>query len=233
MTKASLLNIALILFSGAAAFGQSWKSHLLQGNKYYKKDNFTEAEVSYKKALEKNQEAVEGVFNLGDALYNQDRYEEAIEQFELASKFMPSSKQQAQAWHNIGNAYLQQSELEKSKEAYIKALSLNPNDPNTKYNLSFVNELLRQKQQEQEQQQQNQEQQEQEQEEDQESQGGDQEQEQEGEQEQEQQPSEGELSKEQAEQLLDAIQRQEEQNQEDLEKKMRQVPAAGDNLKDW
>lgn len=238
-----LLITTLFALTAGLTHAQGWKSFLLKGNKYYDKENFTEAEINYKKALEENEEAVEGVFNLGDALYNQERYEEAIKQFELASKFMPSSRQKAQAWHNIGNAYLAQQDLQKSKDAYIEALKLNPNDPNTKYNLAYVNELMRQQQQQQQQQNQKQDQQENDEQKEDEVQNEGQQNEEdqneganqnEGDQnEEEGEGGQGELSKEEAEQLMDALRREEDKNQEALEKKMRQIPASADNEKDW
>jgi tetratricopeptide (TPR) repeat protein len=232
----------MLMLVSISAQAQSWKSFLLKGNKYYEKENFTEAEVNYKKALEKNEEAVESVFNLGDALYNQQRFEEAIQQYEMAAKFMPSAKQKAQSWHNIGNAYLQQQDLQKAKDSYIEALKLNPNDPNTKYNLAYVNELMRQ-QQSQQQQQQQQQQDQKEENEDQEQNQGEDENENDGENEQdpqqndgeeeEQDGGQGELTKEEAEQLLDALRRQEDERQEELEKKMMKIPVEPDNAKDW
>ena len=58
------------------------------GNKFFDKGKFADAEAQYKKALEKKNNFPEAVFNLGDALYKQQRYDEAAKQFELSAKLL-------------------------------------------------------------------------------------------------------------------------------------------------
>ena len=65
---------------------QSDRSLIREGNQMYKKDKYSDAEVSYRKALEKNKELKQGAFNLGDALYKQERYGEAAEQYRIAAQ---------------------------------------------------------------------------------------------------------------------------------------------------
>ena len=74
-----LLYILTLAFS-LAAFSQDAKEHIREGNKQYQEKKYEEANASYKKALEKDAKATKADFNLGDALYKQKKYAEAIEQ---------------------------------------------------------------------------------------------------------------------------------------------------------
>lgn len=117
------------------------------GNKLFAKGKYADAEASYKKALEKKNNFPEAIFNLGDAIYKQKRYDDAVAQFELFAKTSKDPRQKAQAYHNLGNAQLDKEEYEKAVDAYKQALKLNPNDRDTRYNLAYANAKLRRQQQ--------------------------------------------------------------------------------------
>src|ERR1041385_6907934 len=86
-------------------FAQSERKLVREGNKQYKEKKFSDAEVSYKKSLNVNKESAPAQFNLGDALYKEDKYEDAANQFQsIASNKKLSKEQQAQAYHNLGNS---------------------------------------------------------------------------------------------------------------------------------
>lgn len=146
---------ALILLIAVSAHADSDRSLVRQGNKLYDTKQYSEAEVNYRKALEKNTKLREGQFNLGDALYKQGRFEEAEKQFRMSSQAAPDSLSRAHAFHNLGNALLKQKKFEESIGSYKQALKLNPNDQDTKYNLEYARKLIQeqQKQQQQDQQQ--------------------------------------------------------------------------------
>jgi Ca-activated chloride channel family protein len=97
--------------------------------------------------LEKKNNFPEAIFNLGDAIYKQNRNEDAAKQFLLASKTLIDPKQKAQAFHNLGNAYLQDKKYEEAVNAYKQGLKLNPNDRDSKYNLAYANAKLKEKNQ--------------------------------------------------------------------------------------
>lgn len=154
-------------------------AHVRDGNRAFKEGRYPASELSYKKALEANANSAKGAFNLGDALFQQERYQEAAEQFELSAQMQQDPTAKAQAYHNLGNARLQQAQnpapqqpgqapqpqqgqanpLQQSVEAYKQALRYNPNDEDTRYNLAYAQKLLQQQQQQQQNQQQNQDQQ--------------------------------------------------------------------------
>lgn len=116
------------------------------GNKQYKEGNYADAETSYKKALDVKNNMPEAVFNLGDAIYEQKRYEDAGKQFQLSAQTNPDSDMKSGAYHNLGNSYVQQKKWEDAVKAYKNALKQNPNDMDTKYNLAYANEMLKKNQ---------------------------------------------------------------------------------------
>ncbi|MBK9732458.1 MAG: tetratricopeptide repeat protein [Chitinophagaceae bacterium] len=125
---------------------QPEKTQTRSGNNEYQKSNFTEAEANYKKALDIKNNMPEATFNLGDAVYEQKRYEDAQKQFQLAAKTNADVSMQAKAFHNLGNAYLEQKKYEDAIAAYKNALKINPADADTKYNLAFANAMLQKNQ---------------------------------------------------------------------------------------
>ncbi|MFA8343234.1 MAG: tetratricopeptide repeat protein [Rhodothermaceae bacterium] len=137
--------LIVTLFSGLA-FSQSVRSLNNDGVDLYSNKKFPEAEVNFKKALDKKLENVEGHFNLGDALYKQDRFEEAIKSYQNALALSKSDLTKSGIFHNIGNSLLKSKKLKESVEAYKNALKLNPGDYETKYNLSYALEMMKQQQ---------------------------------------------------------------------------------------
>ena len=90
----------------------------------------------------------EANFNLGDALYKQGKYPEALQQF---AKSVPLEKNDkgkvAAAFHNIGNSLFKSKEYDKSINAYKAALKINPQDKQTRYNLALAQAMLKNQQQ--------------------------------------------------------------------------------------
>lgn len=139
--------IILFLLAGSRVFAQQDRSLVHKGNELYQQKKYKEAEQTYKQALQKNALNVQGSFNTGDALFKQKKYEDAMKQFgELAEK-TTDKKVAAAAYHNIGNSLLTGNKLEESIEAYKKALINNPKDDETRYNLAYAQEKLKKQQQ--------------------------------------------------------------------------------------
>jgi tetratricopeptide (TPR) repeat protein len=105
---------------------QPEKTQTRSGNGEYEKQQFTEAEASYRKALDIKNNMPEATFNLGDAVYEQKRYDDAQKQFQLSAKTNPDPSVKAKAYHNLGNTFLQQKKWEDAIGAYKNSLKLNP-----------------------------------------------------------------------------------------------------------
>ncbi len=223
-----ILFYTLLLCFPLSAAAQQESRDVRHGNKQYNKENFTEAEIEYRRGLEKNKEGFEAQFNLGNALFKQEKYPEAAEAFQEARALADGDKERLAACdHNIGNALYAQQQFDKAVDAYKQSLRHNPKDNDTRYNLVKAMQML-QEQQQQQQQQQNQDQKQDKQEQQQQQQ---QQQQQNQQQEQQQQQQQNQMDKETAEQLLQALEQDEQETQE---KAQRQQSQGGKRVeKDW
>lgn len=140
-----LIIIILFLLQGPWLFAQQEKSLVHKGNKLYEQKKFTEAEANYRKAVAMRKNT-EGDFNLGDALYKQKKFDEAGQQFNQLAGASANKAVAASAYHNLGNAYLENKKLQESIDAYKKALINNPKDDQTRYNLAYAQEKLMEQQ---------------------------------------------------------------------------------------
>ena len=219
----SILVVFLLTFS-SASFAQKEARDVRRGNREYKKQNFTEAEVNYRRGLEKNKDGYEAHYNLGDALFKQDKYADAQGEFVTAAKMLDKKKDKerfAKAMHNIGNCHFAQQEYDKAVAAYQESLRANPKDNDTRYNLVKAMELLQQQQQQQQQQNQDQKQDQQkqdQQQQQQQEQQQDQQEQQQDQQQQDQQQNEDQMDKETAEQILQALEQDEQDTQEKMQR---------------
>lgn len=217
-----VLTIAISLLPFAMSFAQREAADIRKGNRDYKKQNFTEAEVDYRRGLETNKNSYEAHYNLGDALFKQDKYADAQAEFETAAKML-DRKEDKTRWskvmHNIGNCNFAQQQYDKAVAAYQESLRANPKDNDTRYNLVKAMEMLQQQQQQNQQDQQNQDQQQQQQDQQQqqEQQNQDQ-QDQQDQQEQQQEQNEDQMDKETAEQILQALEQDEQDTQEKMQR---------------
>ena len=214
----------IIFFAVAVVFplavnAQAERKYIRQGNREYNRGEYVESEVSYRKADEQNRRLPEILFNIGDALYKQEKYDEAAEKFTNNVSMNEDKSKKAAGFYNLGNSYLQAGKLNESIEAYKESLKLQPNNFETKYNLAYAQNLLReQEQQEQNQQdQQNQDNQDDQDSDSQDNQGNQdnqQEQQKQDSQNQDEQQQEQSISREDAERLLNSLANDEKEVQE-------------------
>ena len=234
MKKFYILSLLLVASAGQVLAQQKTdRDYLRSGNKLYNDSLFIKADVDYRKALEINPKSTDAMFNLANALLMQQKAQEAMEQYQSVSKIEKDKEKLAQIYHNMGVMLQSAKQLPQCIEAYKESLRNNPKDDETRYNLALAQKQL--KDQQQNQQNQDQQQQQQEQKEDKQDQNKDQqEQEQKDQQQQnqqQQQQNKNEMSKENAEQLLNAVM-QDEKNVQDKVKK--QIQIQGKKLeKDW
>ena len=241
--------IILLIVSGFSHFStaQNENKYIRQGNKAYEAGDFKKAEIDYRKALDKNQKSVKGEYNLGGAIYEQQNFDEARRIYEqLASANLPTA-QKAMTYHNLGNSFLQMQKPEQAIDAYKNALRNNPGDPDTRYNLEFAKKMLKQQQQQQNQDQnkdqQNQDQKKEDQQQNQQQQDQKKEQEQNQQNQQNQQqnqdnqaqqpPQTKQISKQDAERMLQALQDNEKKTMEKLKLEKLKNANRVKTEKDW
>jgi tetratricopeptide (TPR) repeat protein len=143
----------IIFLSAASVNAQADRKFIRQGNRQYEKDRFPESEILYRKAADKNLSSADALFNAGDALYRQEKYEDAGRQFGENQKLYEDKDKKSASFYNMGNSLLMANKVRESIEAYKNSLRLNPGNLEAKYNLAYAQDLL--KQQEQQQQDQN------------------------------------------------------------------------------
>ena len=137
-----IIFIGIICLFVSQVNAQSARSLNNDGVDLYKDGKFADAEVNFKKSLEKTENNFKGNFNLGDAYYKQKRYEEALKSYQKALTESKDKLDKAKVYHNIGNSLLKSKKIKESIEAYKNSLKLNPNDDDTKYNLSYAFSML-------------------------------------------------------------------------------------------
>lgn len=143
-----MLIAALALAIPAQA--QKWpeRSRVRRGNRAYERLDYGRAEERYQQALELSDTCFEAKFNLGDALYKQQRYDEAEKIFAaLAADSTRSDLNRAHSFYNLGNSLFQQKKYQEALSAFKRSLRLNPADLETKYNYAYTKKYIEDNQQ--------------------------------------------------------------------------------------
>jgi Ca-activated chloride channel family protein len=148
------LLFCVFIFASAAMNAQTDKKYIRKGNREYEKDKFSESEISYKKAVDENKQYPDAVFNVGDALYKQKKFEEAGKQFVESTNENDDRIKKSAGLYNLGNSLLKANKLPESIAAYENSLKLRPDNHEAKYNLAYAQDLLKQQQEQQKKQQQ-------------------------------------------------------------------------------
>ncbi|MCD7710019.1 MAG: tetratricopeptide repeat protein [Porphyromonadaceae bacterium] len=263
-----ILVIALAggMFSPVVAVAQKVDSKterrmLREGNKSYKKEQYTQAEIDYRRSLDASPSSPMATYNIGNTLFRQEKYDEAARQYsQLVEKELPSDDKvkASENWYNLGNSLFMQEKYGESVEAYKNALRRNPDDHEARYNLRLA-QLKQQEQQQNQENQQNQQQNQQNQQQNQDknknqqdNQDKDQNQDNQQQQQQQQdqqnqqnpdrqenqsadngQPQQGNISPENAQQILDALQQDEKAVQEKVQKNLNEQRKRHKTDKEW
>ena len=200
--RGSARAVVVLLLTTIQAQAQSpAHRNLREGDRYYRKSEYSEAEKAYRRAEGHSPNNPKAAYNLGNSLYRQGQYEQAVPYFEKAEKNAQTRLEKADALHNLGNSHLKQNKYKEAVGAYENSLRFRPGDPETKINLQYAKQQLKQQQQQQQQDKnkQQQDQQNQNQNQDQQQNQGQQQQQQKEQQQQQQ------ADREEAKRLLDAV----------------------------
>ena len=222
--------VMLLFLTALSVTAQTDRQYIRQGNKQFRMGDYPNAEVSYRKAIEQNPKNPQASFNLGNALMAQKKDSAAVTQFENASRLETNPLRKAQSFHNIGVICQTHKMYGEAIEAYKNALRLNPNDDETRYNLVLCkHQKQKQDQQKQNQGQNNDDQKKDDQKKDNQQKDQNSDKQDDKKQQEQQKPQ---MSKDNAEQLLNAAIQNEKQTQDKL-KKAQQQPQRRTNQKNW
>ena len=217
--------VLLLLFAATAAVAQTDRQYVTSGNKLFRNGQFDQAEVAYRKAIEKNPRNPQAHYNLGNALMAQKKDSAAVQSLQKSTELETSKIRKAMAFHNMGVVCQQHKMYGEAIEAYKSALRLNPKDDATRYNL----ELCKRQQKNQ----QNQKNQNQQDKDNKDKNGKDKKNDKQKNDKQDQnKKKENKMSKENAEQMLNAAMQQEKSTQQRIKKAM-QRPRSAKLDKEW
>lgn len=150
-----ILYIGFIL-SGFVVLGQEWRDSLDIAREAYKKEDYSKALKYYESAQKKAPENVNLSDEMAQSAYKAREFEKAEKIYQQNSNSKKNTQQKAANYHNLGNSRMKKKDFQGAIDAYKESLRANPNDENTRYNLSeAIRQLKNQQQQEKQQNQQN------------------------------------------------------------------------------
>ncbi len=235
----------LLIFSCLPGFAQADRHDVRAGNRKFRKERFKEAEIDYRKAVLKDSTSVTAQYDLASALYRQ-------EDWAGASKALESVKEQpdlpAQYHFNAGDAAAQQKQWQAAVDAFRQALLRDPGDLEAKENYIYAKKMLENQQQggdgggggddqqNQDQQNQNQDQKQDQDKQDQQNNQNNQDQnnlDRDQDKQQQQQEQQPQISPQQAQQMLRAIQAKEKETQDKVNKEKAALLKSRQKEKNW
>ena len=232
MLQKKYIGIFSLLFLAVSVSAQkAERDFIRKGNRFFKDSIYVNAEVNYRKALEVNPKSTVSMFNLGNTLAHQNKLKEAMEQYVTATKIEKDKSKLSQIYHNMGVIFHSQKDYAKAVEAYKESLRNNPKDDETRYNLALAQKMLNDQQNQNQNQNQDKNEQQKEQEKQKQDQNQDKNQEQQQQSPAKPEKKENEMSKENAEQLLNSIMQDEKDVQDKVKKQ--QVIQGSRLEKDW
>ena len=142
-----IVTVAFLLVGGTNADAQTDRNLIRQGNRAFKSQKWAAAETQYRKAISKNQKNPQAIYNLGCALLAQQKDSLAMVQFGNAAQLESNIFRRSKSYHNMGVVMQNHREYAQAIEYYKMALRCNPQDNETRYNLALCKKLLKNNQQ--------------------------------------------------------------------------------------
>ena len=142
-----IVTVAFLLVGGTNAVSQTDRNLIRQGNRAFKSQKWAAAETQYRKAIFKNQKNPQAIYNLGCALLAQQKDSLAMVQFGNAAQLESNIFRRSKSYHNMGVVMQNHREYAQAIEYYKMALRCNPQDNETRYNLALCKKLLKNNQQ--------------------------------------------------------------------------------------
>lgn len=216
------------------------------GNRKFKKGDYKEAEIDYRKAAVKDSLSMAAEYNLASSLYRQEDFEGAGKALDTVKEVAPASASADRYYYNLGDVALQKKDYAAAVEAFKQSLLLNPGDIDAKENYIYAKLMLQNDQNggggdgqnDQNQDQSNDQNQDQNNDQDQNDQNqdqnkNDQNNNQDQNQGQQPQPQEQKISPQQAQQMLQAIQAKEKETQDKVKKEKADLLRSKQKDKNW
>ena len=147
MLKSKYILFAVFLLATVGVSAQkAERDYIRKGNRLFNDSVFVDAEVNYRKALEANPKSTVSMYNLGNTLSQQQKFQDAMEQYVSASKIEKDKMKLAHIYHNMGVLFQAGKDYAKAVDAYKMSLRNNPADHETRYNLALAQKMLKDQQ---------------------------------------------------------------------------------------
>lgn len=137
-----ILVVSMLLSVALTASAQVDRHDVRAGNRKFRKDNWKEADISYRKALVKDSTSVAANYNLANTLYRQDNYEEAEKLMKKIGDNASASANAADYWYNTGDIAIAKKDWQGAVNAFKEALLKNPSDMDAKENYIYAKKML-------------------------------------------------------------------------------------------
>ena len=141
-----ILTFLLLVMSASEMSAQVDRKDVRRGNRDFKKENFREAEIDYRKALVKDSLSLAANYNLANTLYRQGDYAQAQQFLDKMKEVAPESSSAADYYFNLGDAALQQKDYQKAVDAFRQSLVIRPEDLQAKENFIYAKKMLQNQQ---------------------------------------------------------------------------------------
>jgi len=147
----------LSLLLSSLTFAQKANNTIIKANELYKKGDVKNAETVYNEALKIDSKNTAALFNKGNALFKQNKFNDAAKQYQTTAETATDAELQAKAFYNKAIAEIKQQQYKQAIQSLKQSLKLNNSDEQARENLQrLLNEVNKQKQQQQQQQKQEQ-----------------------------------------------------------------------------
>lgn len=132
-----------LFFLSLAAKAQETDKHLPKANSEFEAKEYTEAEADYRISQSRMPKNAISAYNLGNSIYRQNKAGEAKYPYLKAIENAKDKMQKFQAYHNLGNVFMNEKNYTKAVESYKNALRNNPSDEQTRYNFALAKKMLK------------------------------------------------------------------------------------------
>jgi len=142
-----IFTVLLLVATAVDVSAQVDKKDVRRGNRDFRKENYREAEIDYRKALVKDSLSVAANYNLANTLYREGDYAQAQQALDRVKDVAPMSASASDYFFNLGDVALQQKDYQTAVEAFAKSLVIRPDDLQAKENYIYAKKMLQNQQQ--------------------------------------------------------------------------------------
>ena len=137
---------ALLCLVSLTSQAQEDKRDVRRGNRDFRKEDYREADIDYRKALVKDSTSVAANYNLANTLYRQGDMDQAKKMLENIKESAPATESAADYYFNLGDVAIAQQDWQGAVNALEQSLLRNPADLQAKENYIYAKKKLQEQQ---------------------------------------------------------------------------------------